>query len=250
MDERLNSAIIMEDDVDWDVSLKRQLQNFATAARALQGVQNPQSDSPYGDDWDILWLGHCRMECKTDKPFYLTPNDPTLPNAYHALRGQENPPGFDVPRDGRVICHAAHCVCSAFYAISFEGAKKVLAALSVNPMELGSQLPTGEQYDIVLGIMCRHGHLRCYAPFPSLTGYFSPAGPLGKTSDIHPNEDLSDGPRTVTSRGLMYSTLVNIHRILRGERTVRATWEDVDVPEINKDDIRFEPGTVIYPRRV
>jgi hypothetical protein len=87
----------MEDDVDWDVRIREQLHDFALSSRALiQPLQgrpgkskyadptypNPMegspkklpdmdfyrlpttinpSDSPYGDGWDVLWLGHCGM---------------------------------------------------------------------------------------------------------------------------------------------------------------------------------------------
>lgn len=48
----------MEDDMDWDVRLKPQLERIAQGARALlSSASNP--NSPYGDDWDLMWLGHC-----------------------------------------------------------------------------------------------------------------------------------------------------------------------------------------------
>jgi hypothetical protein len=92
----LSSALIFEDDADWDVRLRDQLRNFALSSRALTqplaGVEpftyadatyphpsdtSPASlndfafdslpatvapaSSPYGDEWDVLWLGHCGM---------------------------------------------------------------------------------------------------------------------------------------------------------------------------------------------
>lgn len=242
----------MEDDTDWDVSLKKQLKSFAIAARALQGAQNPKSQantgSPYGDDWDVLWLGHCRMECRLDLPFYLTPEDPTLPNPHHSLQDKEDPPGFDIPEGSRVACHAAHCVCSGLYAVSFHGAQKILSALSVNPMDLPKEIVTGEQFDIALGSLCRNSFLRCFSPWPSLTGTYTSAGPGSKWSDIHGEESPADNPVEHGPRGLMYSTLLNMNRILKGERTVRATWDDVDAPEIREQDIQFQDGSIIFPQ--
>ena len=93
----LTSALILEDDVDWDVRLKSQLRTFAEAVRALsqpvsravlsayadpsyptsnavQGSLDPTlfyindlpvtvapTVSPYGDNWDVLHIGHCGM---------------------------------------------------------------------------------------------------------------------------------------------------------------------------------------------
>lgn len=89
----------MEDDVDWDVRLKSQLHRLSDASRLFlrhyadeqsthpppigvspDGLQNeppvisvldalrlpePRT-SPYGDDWDVLWLGHTGGEMPID----------------------------------------------------------------------------------------------------------------------------------------------------------------------------------------
>ena len=92
--ENISSALILEDDVDWDLRIRQQLQDFALATRALiqpgQGSEGrthfnvtiptgrsegatrlvmlmhgnlpitiTPSVSPYGDNWDVLHLGHC-----------------------------------------------------------------------------------------------------------------------------------------------------------------------------------------------
>lgn len=86
----------MEDDADWDVRIRDQLNDLAKASYALTqplaGTEgNEYADvtypkplegsppsvpdfefdslpatvepliSPYGDEWDVLWLGHCGM---------------------------------------------------------------------------------------------------------------------------------------------------------------------------------------------
>lgn len=50
----LRTALVLEDDVDWDISIKSQLQTFALAVRTLQGTAHTHTQSPYGDEWDIL----------------------------------------------------------------------------------------------------------------------------------------------------------------------------------------------------
>ncbi|KAI9865766.1 MAG: hypothetical protein M1824_000026 [Vezdaea acicularis] len=92
VERNLSSALILEDDVDWDLRIKHQLYNFALSSRALlqplasnslryadptypspAGTEDqpndfyldhlpstiPPSISAYGDGWDVLWLGHC-----------------------------------------------------------------------------------------------------------------------------------------------------------------------------------------------
>jgi hypothetical protein len=68
-----SSVLIMEDDMDWDVRIKSQLLQVAKGARYLQ-PSSKMDVSPYGDDWDVLWLGHCgevfpeTLEENRDKP--------------------------------------------------------------------------------------------------------------------------------------------------------------------------------------
>lgn len=96
----LSSALILEDDVDWDVRIKDQLRDFALSSRALTQPLLRESDypyadvtyphpsegdshnldrsspdilftelpptqpprsSPYGDNWALLWLGQCGL---------------------------------------------------------------------------------------------------------------------------------------------------------------------------------------------
>ncbi|KXG52486.1 uncharacterized protein PGRI_087700 [Penicillium griseofulvum] len=243
--EGIASAIVMEDDADWDVSIKLQLQSFAHAVRALQqkDTQVP-TKSPYGDDWDILWLGHCGLSCKTDMPFYLTPNDPTIPMPRHFLPLWRDPPVFEGhkrPDHSRLACTASDAVCSLFYAVSYSGAQRILAALSVNPSGLAEEIDIGAQFDVSLGRMCGNGYLRCFAPYPSITGVFEQGGPRSKSSDIH-NETGED--RGFSSSRVMYSTMLNINRILKGERTVHATWDDVDVLDVIPEDITMDQGAI------
>lgn len=88
VEQNLTSAVIFEDDIDWDVRIKDQLRDFATAAHILtqplvsngsyadptfpivqdSGFQPLAMDfekdfqsqlpqvSPYGDNWDLLWV--------------------------------------------------------------------------------------------------------------------------------------------------------------------------------------------------
>ncbi|KAL8356257.1 hypothetical protein RB601_001527 [Gaeumannomyces tritici] len=92
VEEGLETALILEDDIDWDVRLKSQLQTFSLASqaflqpldghshgRSLSALLRDEGDatttlpripqlphqpqgSPYGTGWDVLWLGHCGTE--------------------------------------------------------------------------------------------------------------------------------------------------------------------------------------------
>ncbi|KAJ5225269.1 hypothetical protein N7468_006494 [Penicillium chermesinum] len=243
VEDRIGSAIIMEDDADWDVNIKRQLQTFALSVRALQGTTGIPKTSPYGDDWDILWLGHCGIECKTELPFYLTPNDPTILEPRHFLPYLRDSPPFERPDHARLTCTAKDGVCTSMYAVSYHGAQRILAALSVNPSGLAEEIDIGAQFDVSLGRMCGNGYLRCFAPFPALTGGFRAAGAAEKGSDIHDQQGDAVG---FASWGVLYSTMLNVKQILSGE-PVRATWEDVEKPVLS-DAVPIGRGSIYLKR--
>jgi hypothetical protein len=57
-----STTLILEDDVDWDIGLRAQMPLIAEAIRNLTTSKPAPTipiPTPYGKDWDILWLGHC-----------------------------------------------------------------------------------------------------------------------------------------------------------------------------------------------
>ncbi|KAK3316911.1 hypothetical protein B0H66DRAFT_535146 [Apodospora peruviana] len=230
--QNLTSALILEDDADWDIRLKSQLQVFAQATRAftqpagtkprpqdlLADIYNPpttaEPDSssssssttivelplaqllsssnsllpkvtPYGDIWDVLWLGHCGTDFPTsaqntitseqpsedDKtttaqpkkplrrkgswrpPLLRVPisNDMTVPEPQHlkphpfALR---DPLGGEYPPHTRVVHAAAgRTSCTQAYAVSQKGARKLLWQFGLQTFTSGWDLMLGDWCD-------------------------------------------------------------------------------------------------------
>ncbi|KAJ5116431.1 CAZyme family GT25 [Penicillium angulare] len=237
IEKRLGSAVIMEDDTDWDILIKTQLQNFAVALGGLQGSLNAEPASPYGDNWDILWLGHCGVQCKAQDPSYLTQNDPTVPASRHFLPYLRDKPPIERPENGRLTCTARDIACGSFYAVSYRGAQKILAALSVSPLGLAEDIDIGGQIDVSLGRLCGHGYLQCYATYPAITGKYRAAGVAGKASDVHNGTGEAKGFATW---GVMYSVMLNIQRIVTGDTAMRATWQDAPVPEISLSEVKSQ----------
>ncbi|RMX83463.1 hypothetical protein D0868_15655 [Hortaea werneckii] len=50
------TALILEDDADWDVEIKAQV---VRAQDYLRKLTEPAADSLWGTEWDVLYLGHC-----------------------------------------------------------------------------------------------------------------------------------------------------------------------------------------------
>lgn len=176
VENNLGSALIVEDDIDWDVRLKSQLQIFASASRTwlkeaksekgtIQLDTSKRADGRgheaiYGDDWDVLWLGHCG----TDFP----PDNSQVPPLRVAISGDDTVPapkhlkphpfalqdklGELYPPHTRVIHASSGTVCSLAYAVSHQGARKLLR-------EFDSHYDA--QWDLMLQKWCEGGyHLR------------------------------------------------------------------------------------------
>jgi hypothetical protein len=169
VEEGLQSVLILEDDVRWDDRIKKQLQIIADGAKRLLSDMDdiffPASDpghsfpdvgpgSPYGDDWDVLWLGHCDevfpetlpenrdlgrsdVALLTMKRKFAIWNDPTA--ARDDMTTEAGAP--------RWVHVTGSPSCSSAYALSQRGARKVLEALA---------LYGGEPFDQVLANLCRH----------------------------------------------------------------------------------------------
>ncbi|KAF3054882.1 hypothetical protein GL218_07533 [Daldinia childiae] len=150
--EDLTSALILEDDIDWDVRLKSQLRTFALASRTwlkeskfdkhrtVQLSLEASTDSEiyhaaYGDDWDVLWLGHCGADFPDSQslisPLRIeVPGDETVPAPKHlkphpfALNDKL---GELYPPHTRVVHASSGNVCTLAYAVSRQGARKLLS---------------------------------------------------------------------------------------------------------------------------
>jgi len=198
----LTSALILEDDADWDIRLKSQLQSYALASRGfLQPLRsNPASSlsslsgstqasrgddtvflgslpqtlsptsSPYGDGWDVLWLGHCGTDFPPNRfstrpkdrtppvstlasasPAHLPPlrvaiaDDDTVPEVRHlrphpfALADSLAEAGY--PAHTRVV-HATGggTACTQGYAVSTRGARRLLWLFGLQTMTTGWDL--------------------------------------------------------------------------------------------------------------
>ncbi|KAI1137410.1 glycosyltransferase family 25 protein [Hypoxylon sp. FL0543] len=196
--ENLRSALIMEDDVDWDVRIKSQLQTFASASRtwlkasesdtrqkelldfvppsllmkraaANVLVGDPAKDTirldsaaevdskvhqtVYGDNWDVLWLGHCGADFPSDQspvpPLRIAiMDDETVPAPKHLKPhpfALQDKLGEVYPPHTRVIHASSGNVCSLAYAVTYHGARKLLS-------EFGDRYDT--QWDLMLQKWC------------------------------------------------------------------------------------------------
>lgn len=175
VDKDLGSALILEDDIDWDIRLKSQLQTFAAASRTwLRESQSSKSEvelldttigaggnveSVYGAAWDVLWLGHCGADLPKAQKSLTSPlvvtilEDETVPAPQHLKPhpfALQDKLGKQYPPHTRVVHASSGNVCTLAYAVSQEGARKLL-------LDFNSRYDA--QWDLMLQKWCEGSYM-------------------------------------------------------------------------------------------
>lgn len=211
----------MEDDADWDIRIRYQLRQFATATQALTQpllgttgtfvdptfpIPNesspsqvtelnfrrlpttaPPHKSPYGDNWDLLWTGHCGMnfpfpDNKVIPKGRVVWTDQTVPQHRH-LWTISNPDDLKEQypaQHTRVVHHTQEAVCSLAYGVTQTAARQLLYEVGLKDVDTA--------FDINLRRFCEgtggRAYHRCLTMQPSLFQHYRPVGPKSAESDI------------------------------------------------------------------
>lgn len=250
IEENITSALILEDDADWDIRIKHQMSDFAKASRLLlqpllgtpdryldpthpqpQGDEEPRdfdikkdstsepSTSPYGDidRWDLLWLGHCgsRFPRASDRNVPLGRAvkfaDETVPEPQHVdIQFGDTELVDSYPAHTRVVSRSWLNTCTVGYGLSQAGARRLLYELSVHKM-------TG-QTDIMFRAFCDGSEERpvhtCLTVQPQLFQHHRPVGNKSSFSDI--SEPRTDYNEQAFTKNVRWSTRVNFRKLLDG----------------------------------
>ncbi|KAI0014950.1 hypothetical protein F4780DRAFT_766207 [Xylariomycetidae sp. FL0641] len=250
----LTSALILEDDLDWDVNIREQLRSFAYSTRALtqppssrfgrhadptyrtsQGTpgrvteiqyhrlpptKTPQT-SPYGDYWDVLWPGHCGMNFPfSDNTIIpkgrVVQTDHTVPQQQYLWTvGDIKDLKDQYPNHTRVAHHVQMGICSLGYGVTRNSARKLL-------LELGLK-PVNHAFDLLLRDFCEgrgdpnRGYHTCLTSQPSLFSPHLSTGPAKANSDI---SDHGDGWQTARTEQIRWSVMMNAAALLEGKKPV------------------------------
>jgi GR25 family glycosyltransferase involved in LPS biosynthesis len=243
------SALVLEDDADWDIQLPEQMQQFSIAARevlASRPYHSPSGtsmylmpDSPYGADWDVLWIGHCGGWPPThrfNQYHSIIRADTTVPPigdiadllydvpenqlcSAHTGRDPVNRT-CDAPRlalDERIVQYKTGPFCTAGYAVSQQGARKMLSQLAGDALNNFNAAIDFKMRELCQGDK-EHGEvdeMRCLTVTPPYIGSHRRRGPLSGDSDIR--QGSSTQMRTVgESRGLVWSVRMNMRNLILG----------------------------------
>ncbi|GAB7336727.1 hypothetical protein MBLNU13_g10828t1 [Cladosporium sp. NU13] len=185
---RSKSALVLEDDVDWTTEIREQTGRVAEGILGLTGKQ-PGVDAPYGLDWDIIWMGHCGDPPDFGHKPYVTWDDKTvLP-----LDRYENIDRFVTTqlREGQRAVHfSSRPICTWAYAVSADGARKVLAEASEG--HAGA-------FDLLMMDGCKTERWRCITVNTELFNNYHPVG--GELSEIRAGEG-EPGLEPAASKGM------------------------------------------------
>ena len=179
------TALIFEDDVDWDIRLRTiQVPLAQQSARTLSTASHLDAERyPWGTprDWDLLYLGHCgdylnditdgvgvghHHPAQLDKLKHILYPDPTMPN-----RTDLHPytasflTAMAVPERTRVLHHSVWPLCTFGYAITRRTAERLLEELAPAKEDIRKHITA---YDSAILTACRDGLLYCYTLQPEL----------------------------------------------------------------------------------
>lgn len=265
----MDSALIIEDDADWDVRIHDQMYDFAETTRVLtqplEGSSKSYADpsfldhgqggqpeafvfgqlprtvtpkvSPYGDNWDVLWIGHCGTEApninlsdkeKAGKSRFLPRgrvihyNDETVPQNHHLhMMEQEFDPREIYPDHTRTTHHVMGQICSLVYAVSQRGARRILYEMGVNKFD--------GPYDIMMRDICegvngRPSDAVCLSVEPGIFNHHRPVGPSAYHSDI--SEHLSPPVEVAFTENIRYSARLALSKFVTGDTELEDQWPD------------------------
>lgn len=266
--DNLDSALIMEDDMDWDVRLKPQLELTAAGARAVISslpdklfpngrTSSTTPISPYGDDWDVLWLGHCGEPFPEDLPENKDlPDDDqglqAMARHWTILNDATVPPLDKItgivdfkahPERTRWVHVTGAPICTFAYALSQRGARKILYDLSVDKLSgpfdnalaglcrraVGSwsRMAKGEAVDGDRGL-----DAKCLSVTPPLFFHHKAKGLISADSDIQNygggGEEGEDSPppevrEKSSTENIVWSVRLNLFNMLSG-RKMESQW--------------------------
>ena len=260
------TALIMEDDADWDVRIKEQLSDLELATRALiQPLSEDPStyadstypspidasalpvsnfnfgqlpltmeptNSPFGDNWDVLWFGHCGLQFPSA----------SLPGAGNIPRGRvvryedstvpqrqylETVSGVNSLKDEylshtRVAHHVSDGACSLSYAVTQAGARHLLYWLGLKEVTA--------PFDILLRQFCEgtggKAYHNCLTVQPALFQHYRPAG--NKTFESEITSHGTEFRKEPMTKMIRWSVRLNLEALLNGRTDFVDQFPDME----------------------
>ncbi|RDA88590.1 hypothetical protein CP532_5900 [Ophiocordyceps camponoti-leonardi (nom. inval.)] len=209
------TALLLEDDVDWDVRLRSVQMPLLSSALGKLLPASVSAAYPYGkpDDWDLLYLGHCgdywgpvSSDFKAD---HYKPED--LAETEHVAFADETMldmrdlhpwtssqlAHLGVAPKTRLLHRSKFPLCTFAYAVTRNSASRLLSDLAGRRMKDGPSA-----YDVAILDACRDKGLRCWTVNPELFHHVQGRSDIGDIdrSDHDPDFFKFMGPVDAAGR--------------------------------------------------
>jgi len=123
VEKKLETALLLEADIDWDIRVKDQLTNISNH------LPDSTTEHPYGLSWTFFWLGHCTHTSDPEKlgPVISYPDETVSPLEEQRQWVRTEAKLYGVEENGQRMIHRAYApACAAAYAVTLEGALRML----------------------------------------------------------------------------------------------------------------------------
>ena len=220
LESGLESVLIFEDDVDWDIRLRTQQIPLAhKAAQQLIATKQQPKAHPWGgpEDWDLLYLGHCGDYFNSledghgvghNHPHQLQEiphvvyEDPTM------LRYTNLHPfttslltALSVPEQHRILHKSKWPLCSFGYAVTRNGAKRIISDVAPAKEDLSRNL---HAYDSALLAGCRDTDMKCYSLNPEVFHHMEGKSMIAQVEEVVDHKQVFRPPVDVAGQEQLY----------------------------------------------
>lgn len=237
LEDSAETALIMEDDVDWDVRIRAQ--QIPQTAYAIRELLSSNDERYYGspDLWDIIWLGHCgdffNATRGSEIPSIKSFKDTAMPDIddlhpwtrdfLHEIGAHDN--------QQRLVHASVRPLCTFAYAITRLAARKVLEDLAVSePVRDPSRPCTA--YDVRLLEGCREEGLRCITVNPELFHHNDLDSEIARATENQDEEDpVSNSPMVGSATNIRCSARSSKWNDLRNS----ISEDGIDADEVVRD---------------
>jgi len=225
----------MESDVDWDMRIKETMVGVGEGVKAIadwpfdppppkhtnkcpldpsntttsrhpKDVSIPQPQ-PYGDKWDLMWIGHCASTIQNPSRVYSFP-DPSAPDEDHVWSYGGHPSTEERPKGTRIVYHIQGTACTTSYAVSNAGARKL--------EELFKE--ANDPIDLKLWDICGNNKgVLCVGVWPQVISMTESRGNIRHTEGgLSFGHEITE-EKIVAGNGIQVSSRVNAHLGLGGK---------------------------------
>ncbi|KAL3712602.1 hypothetical protein TMatcc_001302 [Talaromyces marneffei ATCC 18224] len=188
------TALVFEDDVDWDVDIKYELALVSPLIRQVWSCDGGDDDKTlFGSCWDILWLGHCGDIIASDA---LSVWDYTsLPSGFYQENDDQLTP---FPARTRMVHVSQGPICTYAYAVTNKSAAKLVQMVGD-----GVDETTSTQFRL----WCQNGRLRCITVSPELFHHHKSKGQLSSNIALVEGWEMAEVPiETDFTKNIRYSS--------------------------------------------